>query len=120
MIDVVGLPQDTTPTPADFLMGTRVSGGHYSGWDRAPSPSSVTVRRGTGAGGSDRVTLIWPDDTFRNIWVRVLVAANERTGLHLAHTVYFGNLVGEADASVPAGTAALRVDASTWRRRSAS
>jgi hypothetical protein len=71
----------------------------------------VSVRRGAGAAGSDRVTLIWPDDTFRNIWVRVLVRNNERTGLYRAHAVYFGNLVGETDASVPPGTAALHINA---------
>jgi hypothetical protein len=111
MIDMTGLPEETTLTPDDFYVATRLNGGHYSPWDPAPPPSSVSVRRGAGAGGSDRITLVWPDDTFRNIWVRVLVRNDERTGLYHAHAVYFGNLVGETDAIVPAGSKALRVDA---------
>ena len=66
------------------------------GESTAPAPSSVTVRRGAGAGGSDRVTLVWPDGAIRNAWLRVTVLSNGNTGLSQPHTFSFGNLVGES------------------------
>ena len=89
MVDVLGLPQDATLAAADF----GVNGG--------PAPASVTVRRGAGVLGSDRVTLLWPDYAIRNGWLRVTVKANGNTGLLSPDVFSFGNLIGETgdDAS---------------------
>jgi len=62
----------------------------------------VSIRRGKGDGGSDRVTLVWPDGAIRNEWVQVTVKANAHTGLAVPDVFYFGNLVGETgDALSP-------------------
>jgi hypothetical protein len=96
MIDFTGVPAGLTlsPAPRDFVASTGNNGGTIS-WSAAPSPASVTVRPGAGVGGSDRVTLIWPDSSIRNTWLRVTVAANSRTGLALPDVFSFGNLAGD-------------------------
>jgi hypothetical protein len=83
MIDVTGLPGGAGPTAADFDFGG------------AAPPSTVTVRRGAGVGGSDRVTLAWEEGAVRNGWLRVTVKATIHTGLAGADAFAFGNLVGE-------------------------
>jgi ELWxxDGT repeat protein len=90
MIDVAGLPA-TGLTAADFELS--VGGG--SSWAAAPAPTSVTVRRGAGTSGTDRVTLTFADGSVRNTWLRVTLLANPRTGLARPDAFYFGNLVGE-------------------------
>jgi hypothetical protein len=59
----------------------------------------VSVRRGAGTGGSDRVTLTWADGAIRNTWLQVTVKAGTRTGLGAADVFYFGNLAGETGDS---------------------
>ena len=69
------------------------------GWAAAVAPT-VTIRRGAGAGGSDRVELIWADLAIRNTWLQVTVLANANTGLPTPDVFYFGNRIGESgDAS---------------------
>jgi hypothetical protein len=64
------------------------------------------VRAGAGSGGSDRVTLVWPDNAIPNgNWLRVAVKANTQTGLAADDVFYFGCAIGEtgnstADAKV--------------------
>ena len=126
MFDVAGLRQGAPLAAADFVVD-QGPGGFLSPWYTAATPHRVAVRRsaGAGAGGSDRVTLIWTDHraaagfaatAVANGWLRVTVLPNARTGLSAAHTFHFGNLIGETgDASSP-----LRVAASDWagtRRR---
>jgi hypothetical protein len=53
------------------------------------------VRPGAGSGGSDRVTLIWPDGTIARTWLQVTVLATANTGLVSPDVFYFGNAVGE-------------------------
>ncbi|MCK4275121.1 MAG: hypothetical protein KAX78_01300, partial [Phycisphaerae bacterium] len=76
-----------------------------AGWVAAPAPTSVTVRPGAGAGGSDRVTLIWADNAIEKQWLEVTVLATVNTGLASDDVFYFGNAIGEtgnspADAEV--------------------
>ena len=94
MIDVAGLPPEGAALgPDDLLIEvTPAAGASRTG----PAPSSVSVRRGAGAEGADRVTLRWPDGAIRNAWVRVTVLANERTGLAAPDVFSFGSLVGES------------------------
>jgi hypothetical protein len=67
-----------------------------SNWSAAPTPA-FTVRQGAGGGGSDRVTLIWPDGAITNKWVEVTVLANGNTGLAENDVFYFANVVGDSD-----------------------
>jgi ELWxxDGT repeat protein len=111
MVDLKGLPPvaggaGETLSASDFVFRT-VTRPTAAGWSDAPAPSSVTVRRGAGAGSSDRVTLIWPDGAIKNTWLQVTVKANEHTGLLAPDVFYFGNLVGETGDSA----AAARVSA---------
>ena len=95
MVDIANLPSSApAPTAADFDFGG------------APAPTSVTVRRGGGVGGSDRVTLIWPNynpggaspqaQAVANGWLTVTVRATARTGLSSPDVFSFGNLIGDA------------------------
>jgi hypothetical protein len=57
------------------------------------------VRPGAGAGGSDRVTIIWPDGAIRRQWLQVTVRDTPAIGLSAPDVFYFGNAVGEAGNS---------------------
>lgn len=95
MVDVIGL-RDTSGALLASHLGLKIgSGSDPDGWAAAPAPSSVSVRRGAGVGGSDRVTLVWPDGAIVNTWLRVTVPAAPETGLAAPAVFYFGNLVGE-------------------------
>jgi ELWxxDGT repeat protein len=83
MIDVTGLPGGGGPTAADIEFG-----------GAAPA-STVTVQRGEGVGGSDRVTLAWEENAVRNGWLRVTMKAGIHTGLAAPDVFAFGNLAGE-------------------------
>src|SRR5688572_21124463 len=95
MVDVAGLPAGggIDSGDFDFRVGRSDDSG---GWAVAPAPAGVTVRRGAGSAGGDRVTLVWPDGAIRNTWLRVTVLANADTGLPSPDVFYLGNLVGEA------------------------
>jgi hypothetical protein len=107
MIDINGLPSDPNVLgAADFTFGVN-GGGAAAPWADAPAPSSVTIRRGAGLAGSDRVTVVFPDNTIRDTWLKVTVLATDRTGLSAPDVFYFGNLVGDAgDPAPPAGAGA--------------
>ena len=92
MVDVANLPAAATPTAADFVFN---AGGDELAWPLAAGPSSVTVRRGAGVNGSDRITLVWPDNQVRKTWLRVSVKPGANTGLALPEVFYFGNAIGE-------------------------
>lgn len=97
MVDIMSLRG--TPTAADFSFRT----GNHSDpntWATAPSPSSISVRSGAGAGGSDRVTFIWPDNVIQKSWVQVTVLATEVTGLAGPDVFYFGNAIGDYGGSL--------------------
>jgi hypothetical protein len=104
MVDVSALPEGSMPTADDFTFRAFTPGGPAGGTAVAP-PTAVTVRRGAGASGTDRLTLAWSDAAIRNGWLQVTIKANGRTGLSAPDTFAFGNLVGDA------GGAGLRVDA---------
>ena len=68
-------------------------------WAAAPAPSNVSLRRGAGVNGSDRITLLWPDDTIQTQWLKVTVKADANTALIAPDTFYFGNLPGDANGN---------------------
>ncbi|MCO6455655.1 MAG: hypothetical protein J5I93_10210 [Pirellulaceae bacterium] len=98
MIDVRNLAEPETLGAGSFtfLVGNTQD---RSTWSPAPAPSSITVRPGAGQGGSDRVTLLWPDGAIQKQWLQVTVLADDTTGLLRNDLFYFGNAVGEAGNS---------------------
>jgi hypothetical protein len=93
MIDVRGLPAGGVDA-SDFTFKAG-NGTNPAAWANAPAPTAVTVRRGAGAGGSDRVTLAWAEGAVHNRWLRVTVRATAHTGLARQDVFYFGNMVAE-------------------------
>ena len=100
MVDVAGLPTGGVRgvDASDFIFRAGKTG-NPSAWADTPAPQSVTVRRGAGAGGSDRVTIVWADGAIRNQWLQVTVKANGVTGLAVPDVFYFGNQAGETGDS---------------------
>ena len=91
MLDLAGL-FGRTPVGSDFDVELRRDGA--GPWSAGPAPA-VAVRRGAGVGGSDRVTLTWPDSAIHNTWLRLLVKPTASSGLPAASAFYFGHLAGE-------------------------
>ena len=75
-------------------------------WPAGPAPISVTVR--SGAGGSDRITLIWADNAIEKQWMQLTVKATANTGLLSDDTFYFGNAIGET------GNSTFDAEVSAW------
>ncbi|NLF30511.1 MAG: DUF362 domain-containing protein [Planctomycetes bacterium] len=105
MIDIANLP--AAFTAEDILCSV----GDGAAWAPVPLEPAIAVRFGEGAFRSDRITLTWPDGTIVGQWLRVVVVANERTGLADPAAFWFGNAPGEtgdvdADATVTASDAA--------------
>ena len=99
MVDVRNLPAGDALSAADFDFSIGTDADLLQSWQSAPLPASVSVRRGAGVGGSDRVTITFPDGAVKNTWLRVTVLANDRTGLSSPDAFYFGNAVGETGNS---------------------
>ncbi len=97
MVDVAG--PAVTPTAADFLFHVG-NDGNPADWTPVSTPAAIDVREGAGVDGSDRVTLIWPDHTIRNRWLRVTVLA-DRLGLAGDDVFYFGSAVADAGNAAP-------------------
>ena len=107
MIDVRDLP--SVPTAGDFVF--RVGNTSDPGtWVEAPQPAEISLRRGAGRDGSDRITLIWPHSEIRNEWLQVTVRETPRTGLASDDVFYFGNAIGETGDD-PANAIVNAVDA---------
>jgi hypothetical protein len=96
IVDVAALPPAATLSADDFVLET----GDGATWAPLAAAPEVAVRRGAGASGSDRVTLVLPDGAVRNTWLRVTVKATADTGLPAPDVFHFGNLAGDADGSL--------------------
>ena len=96
MVDIDGLAG--VPTASDFTFKVG-NDSNPAGWSAAPATSSITVRPGAGAGGSDRITIIWADNAITKQWLQVTVLATANTGLLGADIFYFGNAIGETGNS---------------------
>lgn len=94
MVDLANRPEGSLGS-ADFVFKIG-NDDRTDEWTVAPAPDSVVTRLGAGAGGADRVTLIWPDYAVRQQWVEVTVLANRSSGLLSPVVFYFGNAVGES------------------------
>jgi hypothetical protein len=95
MIDVVRLPASAQLRSEDF----RVLVSDIGGWVEGPQPAGISIRRGAGAGGSDRVTLVWDDGAVAATWLRVTVLPTERTRLAGPDVFIFGSLPGDLDGN---------------------
>ncbi len=104
LVDVNGL---VAAGPSDFLFAT--SNG-VDPFVPSSATATVTVLPGQGTGGSSRVKIEFPDNTFRNTWLRVTVLANSNTTLPANDVFYFGSAVGEMNVGNITG--ALRTNAS--------
>ncbi|HZN68692.1 MAG TPA: right-handed parallel beta-helix repeat-containing protein, partial [Tepidisphaeraceae bacterium] len=79
MVDLQGMTPGTQVSAADFEFRSG-AGGDPSTWGLVPYPPQVSVRRGAGVGGSDRVTLTWTPG-LTHTWLEVTVLPTLRTGL---------------------------------------
>jgi hypothetical protein len=126
MIDIVGLPAGVTLSPDDFSFRTTPT--HE--WRALGNAGvGVSLRRGAGIGGSDRVTLVWPDydpgapaagRAVANAWLEVTVKATAATGLPWPDVFYFGNLVAESGDGTEPWDLNIRVTATDVARTRAS
>jgi hypothetical protein len=116
MIDVAGLPAGAGAalSAADFAFHAGNTDDPAT-WPAAPAPSAVTVRGGAGAGGSDRVTIVWPDGQIVRQWLKVTVVVTANTGLAAPDVFYFGNAVGET-GNRPGDARVNNADAKLARR----
>jgi L-ascorbate metabolism protein UlaG (beta-lactamase superfamily) len=88
-VDIRNLGPSPMVDAFDFKVGTSADPGT---WADAPAPTGIAVRQGAGAGGSDRVTLVWADGAIKNTWLQVTLVAS-------GNVFYFGNAVGETGNS---------------------
>ena len=112
IIDITDLASTPTLESIDDFFEFRVGNDNTfvsPGWVTAPVPIEVTVRAGEGAGGSDRVTIIWADNAIEKQWVEVNVLANANTGLATPDKHYWGNAIGET-GDTPGSTAVNAID----------
>ncbi|MCK4275858.1 MAG: hypothetical protein KAX78_05050, partial [Phycisphaerae bacterium] len=96
MVDIENLPAAPTASDFEFKVG---NDSNPAGWVTAPAPTSVTLRVGAGASGSDRVTIIWADNAIEKQWMQLTVKATANTGLTIPDVFYFGNAIGETGNS---------------------
>ncbi len=92
MVDAKGLLGDVSLADFRFRVGNTNS---VANWASAPAPTSLTIRRGAGVNGADRLTLVWPEGTIKNQWLEVTLRSNATTGLPRDEVFYFGNAIGE-------------------------
>ena len=94
MVDIEGLPVSTLDaTDFAFRYGNDDTPGD---WLAAANPTTIALRPGAGTGGSDRITLVWPDQAIPNAnWLQVSVLANDHTGLPANDVFYFGCAIGD-------------------------
>jgi hypothetical protein len=104
MIDVFNF--NGSPSPGSFLFRSGF-GGSPSTWGTV-TPSLITIRRGAGVQGSDRITVTFQDGAIRGTWLQVTTNATLATGLGAADVFYFASLPGESgDSATPTRVSAL-------------
>ncbi len=107
-----------TPSAGDFAFEVGNTS-NLNRWTTLAVTPTVAVRSGVGVGGSDRVSVVFPDGAVTGKWLKVTFAP---TG----EVFYFGNAIGEtgnstADARVtPADGIAVRNNPATLANNPAS
>jgi glucose/arabinose dehydrogenase len=108
MIDVENLAASATVGPSNFAFHTGTGEGK---WAEAPAPT-ISLRRGAGPNGSDRITLTWPDGRIVNRWLRVTFIPPSPQAIPINQDVfYFGNLRGETGDSIAPDSVRLTITA---------
>ncbi len=99
MIDVTNEPGNLSLSDFTFKVGTN---NMPNLWANAPAPTGFSIRPGAGAGGSDRVEIIWADSAVANEWLQVVVRGNDtvggnwtNTGLTTSDVFFYGNRIGD-------------------------
>lgn len=94
-VDIKNLPWGELISTEDFdiRVGNAIS--DSGNWAKVSVQPEIFVRRGAGVNGSDRVTLVWPDNAVRKQWLKITTKVTSKTGLTTADTFYFGNAIGE-------------------------
>ncbi|HWE02406.1 MAG TPA: PKD domain-containing protein [Tepidisphaeraceae bacterium] len=98
IVDVAGLPAGTKLSAKDFSFATGNTS-TPSTWTTHPAPSGVTVFRGAGANGSDRIVITFANKAILGRWLKVSVLPTAYTGLASADVFYFGNAPGYSGAN---------------------
>ena len=105
-IDIMHLDLTHLPTASDFIfrrgndvISSSTTSADYmepnlSTWTTV-SPANVTVYRGAGENGSDRVVIAFADNLVQKSWLQVTVLATVNTGLEASEVFYLGNAIGE-------------------------
>ncbi len=100
MVDIAGLqdPEALNANDFEFHVGNDNDPGS---WEPVTATPTVRVRPDEGFANSDRVTIIWPDNTItiQNEWLQVTALVTDNTGLETADVFYFGNAIGESGNS---------------------
>ena len=96
MIDIPNLPGSPKTDDFAFRIG---NDNEPENWAAAPAPENISVRKGAGKDGSDRVTLVWPHRAIMNQWLEVTVRATDNTGLAADDVFYIGNAIGDTGNS---------------------
>ncbi len=98
IVDVAGLPAATIDVEMlaslQFAQWDGISAAGFTPLSSAAIPTA-TILSGSGAGGSTRVRITFPDNTVQNTWLRIVVVANAQTGLATNDVFYFGNVIGD-------------------------
>ena len=88
-------PPNEEARPEDFAPRSRRSR-YCRPWAPVSVEPEVSVREDVGVDGSNRVTLIWPDNSIQNGWLQVTLLPTENTGLIEPDVFYFGNAIGSS------------------------
>ena len=104
MIDVADTAGTATIDDFSFLVGNSNDLGDWATLATEDLPA-VTVRPEEGAGGADRITLLWPDNAIEQQWLQVTVLAGGNLGLVEDDVFYFGNAIGDSGEGNPSGVA---------------
>ena len=88
-----------TPPATTFTFKTGNSS-TPSAWPTFATAPIITVRRGAGDNGSDRLELKWPDKSITNTWLQVVLKADAASGLSSPYVFYFGNQIAETGNKV--------------------
>jgi hypothetical protein len=103
MVDLNGPHGTLTANDFIFKVGNNNS---PNAWSPAAAPIAVTTRAGAGAGGSDRVELMWANNAIQKTWLEIVVKGNDtlggsntNTGLATSEVFYFGSAVGDSGSA---------------------
>jgi len=100
IVDIRNLPATTTNiqilSSFQFAQWNGIDAGGFAALPVAVVPTAA-ILSGSGAGGSARVKVTFPDNALQNTWLRVTVLANSQTALATNDIFYFGNVIGDFD-----------------------